>query len=103
MNLRLVKIKKNTKKTYNLFMFLDNATVVSQYRLGLNQSITVSDYSYSVGQVSIVVSVENKNCVPVVEQQYGDLNGGMVGCNKERNETISFRTYFYIKSCPTRG
>ncbi|XP_053391994.1 mammalian ependymin-related protein 1-like [Mercenaria mercenaria] len=52
-----------------------NASFVSQYRLGLNQSIMVSDFSYNTGTVSNVVTVTNDMCVPVVTQRTGNING----------------------------
>jgi hypothetical protein len=61
---------------WNEMLFLDNATLTNQYRLGLNQSIMVNDYTYSISNLTYIVSVENKSCAPVVEYNFGDLNGG---------------------------
>ncbi|XP_060557202.1 uncharacterized protein LOC132717685 [Ruditapes philippinarum] len=56
----------------------DNATLTNQYRLGLNQSIMINDYTYSISNLTYIVSVENKSCAPVVEYNFGDLNGAQL-------------------------
>lgn len=53
----------------------DNATMGSPYRLGLNQSLMVTDYSYTLDTEQVVITVTNDMCVPVVEQIYGQVQG----------------------------